>query len=296
MTPGTATLGLLLGLGAVLLLAPWLWPRADIRGTGATGASGRRGAVPWLAERLAAAGLGRLRVGSFVTASALAAIVAGAALFAVTGIVALGVATGLVALAAPPALLGWRSATRRRNLARIWPDVVDHLVASIRSGLSLPDSVVALSSAGPAALRESFEHFERNYRITGNFAGCLDQLKQRLADPTADRILETLRMAREVGGSELPSVLRSLSATLRQEVAVRAELEARQSWVTNAAKLGAAAPWLVLLLLSSRPEAAAAYNTPSGAVLILTGVGVSLLAYRLMLALGRLPTERRWFR
>ena len=33
-----------------------------------------------------------------------------------------------------------------------------------------------------------------------------------------------------------------------------------------------------------------------GAVVIVVGLVVSLIAYRVMLAIGRLPEERRWFR
>jgi tight adherence protein B len=98
-----------------------------------------------------------------------------------------------------------------------------------------------------------------------------------------------------VGGGELTTVLRNLGTYLRQEAAIRSEVEARQSWVVNAARLGLAAPWIVLLLLATRPEAAAAYDSPGGAVLIVGGLAVTTIAYRLMLALGRLPEERRWF-
>jgi tight adherence protein B len=156
--------------------------------------------------------------------------------------------------------------------------------------------VSSLAQAGPAATRLAFAEFEREYRATGNFAHCIARLKQSLADPIADRILETLRMAREVGGSDLTVVLRSLAAWLRQDAAIRSEVEARQSWIVNAARLGVAAPWLVLLLLASRPEAALAYNTPAGGGVILGGLVLSVLAYRVMIRLGRLPEERRWFR
>jgi tight adherence protein B len=73
-------------------------------------------------------------------------------------------------------------------------------------------------------------------------------------------------------------------------------VEARQSWVTNAGKLGLAAPWIVLGLLCTRPEAARAYATPQGTVLLLVAAAVTLVAYRVMLAIGRLPDDRRWFR
>jgi tight adherence protein B len=73
-------------------------------------------------------------------------------------------------------------------------------------------------------------------------------------------------------------------------------MEARQSWVTGAGKLGLAAPWVVLVLLATRPEAARAYGSPAGAVLVLSAAVVTAIAYRVMLALGRLPEDRRWFR
>jgi tight adherence protein B len=82
---------------------------------------------------------------------------------------------------------------------------------------------------------------------------------------------------------------------LRQEAAIRSEVAARQSWVVNAARLGVAAPWLVLLLLATRPEAARAYNSPAGAALVIIGLVVSVVAYRVMVRIGRLPEEPRWF-
>jgi tight adherence protein B len=173
---------------------------------------------------------------------------------------------------------------------------VDHLVAAVRAGMPLPDALAALAETGPPPLRPGFRRFEERWRRTGTVGPALDDLKQHLADPTADRLIEVLRMAREVGGTELPSVLRDLAAHLRQDLALRAEVEARQSWVTNAGKLGLAAPWIVLGLLATRPEAARAYATPQGTVLLLAAAGVTLVAYRVMLAIGRLPEDRRWFR
>jgi tight adherence protein B len=228
---------------------------------------------------------------SAVTALAGVAITQG--LFGVT---ALTLAAGLVGLALPWLLVTWRVRARRRRNRTVWPDVVDHLISSVRSGLALPDAVSALGRVGPIETREAFAEFARDYRATGTFAGSVDVLKDRLADPAADRVLETLRMAREVGGSELTTVLGSLAANLREAAAIRAEVEARQSWVVNAARLGVAAPWIVLLLLASRPEAALAYNTPGGSLVIVMGLVITVVAYRIMVALGRIPEERRWFR
>jgi len=282
--------GLVLGIGAVLLVSPILWPATGLPRVAESGP------LDVLRVRLVQAGLARVSVATFAVVSVILALLAAAVTFAVVPVTALGLAAGVVALVLPSILVSTRSRSRRRATRVVWPDVVDHLVSAVRSGLALPDSVVTLAHAGPPITREAFAGFEAQYRATGNFSLCVSELKERLADPVADRILETLRMSREVGGSELTAVLRNLAAYLRQEAAIRSEVEARQSWVMNAARLGVAAPWIVLLLLATRPEAAVAYNTVAGGVLVLAGLAVSVVAYRIMVAVGRIPEERRWFR
>jgi tight adherence protein B len=284
----TLVWGSLLGAGLVLMSAPLLWPVGSIQSTK------NRLLAGWRA-RLAQAGFGTLPLSVFVTLSGVLAVAAAALAEALLGVRALTVVAGVVWLILPTLMVLWRAKARRRLNRAVWPDVVDHLVSAVRSGLALPDAVSSLAQAGPVATRIAFAEFESEYRATGNFNYSVDKLKASLADPFADRLLETLRMAREVGGSDLTVVLRSLSSWLRQDAAVRAEVEAKQSWVVNAARLGVAAPWIVLVLISSRPEAAQAFNTAAGSVVILGGLTVSVLAYRVMLALGRLPEERRWF-
>jgi tight adherence protein B len=246
-------------------------------------------------EILVQAGLGRVGVSTVAAASVILGIAAGALVFALVPVIAVAFAAAILLLVLPSAVVIWRARAQRRATRVVWPDVVDHLVSAVRSGLALPESVVTLAHSGPPITRAAFADFERDYRMTGGFADSLDRLKDRLADPIADRIVETLRMSREVGGNELTTVLRNLAAYLRQDAAIRSEVEARQSWIVNAARLGVAAPWIVLLLLSTRPEAAAAYNSAEGIALIAVGLALSLVAYRIMIGIGRLPEERRWF-
>jgi tight adherence protein B len=234
-------------------------------------------------------------VSVFVATSACIGLVAAAVAEASVAVLALDAAALAVGTLLPITVARHRGRARRRASRTVWPDAVDHLVSAVRSGVALPDGVSTLAHAGPVAARAAFAEFEAMYRTTGNFGVSLDTLKSRLADPTADRILETLRMSREVGGTDLTRVLRSLSGYLREDAAIRSEVEARQSWVMNAARLGVAAPWIVLLLLSTRPEAAVAYNSPGGVILIVGGLCLSVIAYRVMLVIARIPQERRWF-
>jgi tight adherence protein B len=281
-------LGALLGLGLLLVVSPVMWPAR----AGSTRAS--TGARP-IRDELALAGLARVPIGVVAAVAAFLGVVCGALAQAVFAVPVLTLISAVLGVALVPMLVRARASRRRAANRAVWPDVVDHLVASVRAGMSLPESVGALAELGPSATRSAFAAFEAEYRRTGNFFNCLDGLKTTLADPVADRILETLRMAREVGGSDVTAVLRGLSGYLREDAALRAEVVARQSWIRNAARLGVAAPWLLLLVLSSRHETIVAYDSPAGTALIIAGVAVSLIAYQAMVALGRLPEERRWF-
>jgi len=112
----------------------------------------------------------------------------------------------------------------------------------------------------------------------------------------ADRIVEALRLTRDVGGNDLGRLLRTLAQFLREDLRTRGELEARQSWTVAGARLAVAAPWVVLAMLSTRPGTAEAFNTAVGAVVLAFGAIASLVAYRLMLRIGRLPEEARVLR
>lgn len=283
-------LGATLGVGLLLVVSPLLWPSP--RGGETTPSAPRRSAF---ADELALAGVPGAPVVAVIAVAAVLGVVGaalGQAVFGVTVLAAVGAVLGALVL---PVVIRSRANRRRTQHRAIWPDVVDHLVASVRAGMSLPDSIGALGELGPAATRTAFASFDDEFRRTGDFGAAVDALKARLADPTADRILETLRMAREVGGTDLTAVLRGLSAYLREDATLRAEVSARQSWIRNAARLGVAAPWVLLLVLASRPETLRAYDSAAGSALILCGVGVTLVAYRFMIGLGRLPEERRWF-
>ncbi|RXZ40322.1 type II secretion system F family protein, partial [Agromyces binzhouensis] len=253
-----------------------------------------RGALAAVRDELALAGLPGVPIAIVVIVGVVLAVLAAAIAQAVFGVPLLALIAALLGAGAIPIVIRSRANHRRAVNRAIWPDVVDHVVSSVRAGMNLPDAIAALADLGPAATRSAFAGFDRDFRRTGDFGWAVDTLKARLADPVADRILETLRMAREVGGTDLTAVLRGLASYLREDAALRAEVVARQGWIRNAARLGVAAPWLLLCVLATRPETLASYDSPAGTVLILCGVAVTIVAYRLMLGLGRLPEERRW--
>ncbi|GAB3768494.1 hypothetical protein GCM10027600_21820 [Nocardioides ginsengisegetis] len=193
----------------------------------------------------------------------------------------------------PVAIVSGRARRRQREFAEVWPEAVDNLASAVRAGLSLPDALAALGTRGPEPLREAFDEFALDYQVTGRFGECLDRLKVRLADPVGDRVVEGLRIAREVGGGELGRLLRNLSGYLRDEARTRSEMESRQAWTINGARLAVAAPWIVLLFMSFQSEVIHRYASTGGVIVLAIGAAACVVAYRLMMRIGRLPVERR---
>jgi tight adherence protein B len=214
----------------------------------------------------------------------------------VTQTLAIAVAFGLLATQVPAAVSSQRRRRQQAELRELWPEAVDNLASGVRAGLSLPEALGQLGVRGPVPLRPAFCRFADDYRATGRFSDCLDRFKAAMADPVADRIVEGLRVAREVGGADLGRLLRTLSVFLREEARDRAELETRQAWTVNAARLAVAAPWVVLGLLSVRSQAVAAYESATGLAVLLVGGLLCVTAYHLMLRIGRLPEEERVLR
>lgn len=286
-----AFLGLVAGLG---LLSIW-WSMWEQEQTDSKQGVLER-VMARLRDDLIKVGLDTVPPAAVPALSAGLGLVVAAVLRAISGAVVPSLAIGIGASVLPVLVL--RSAARRRTTAmrEVWPEAVDHVNSAIRAGLSLPEALVQLSRKGPEELRPAFTEFALDYQTSGDFANSLDRLKVRLADPVGDRIVEALRITRDVGGTDLGSLLRTLSAFLREDARTRAELEARQSWTVNAARLALVAPWVVLGLMATRPQAAQAYDSTMGLVLIVVGAGVSFIAYRVMLQIARLPQDERVLR
>jgi tight adherence protein B len=284
-------LGLVLGIGSFFIWwSCWVPDAADAPKARRSGPADR------LRDDLVQAGYEGMRPRTLVFACVTALVVVFVAVLAVTTVVPIAGCFAVMAGYAPLALVRMRARRRRAVMRDLWPDAVDNIASAVRAGLALPEALSQLGQRGPEELRPAFRDFAEDYRTTGRFHDCLDRLKDRLSDPVGDRLVESLRIAREVGGSDLGRLLRTLSAFLREDARTRAELETRQGWTVNAARLAVAAPWVVLALMASRGESVQAYSTALGTVVLATGAAVSVAAYRIMVHIGRLPEDERVLR
>jgi tight adherence protein B len=225
----------------------------------------------------------------------ISASVSTAAVLLLTRSVVIALAFG--SLAAGIAFVTVRAKNNLNEAALIaaWPEVIDHLMSGIQSGLSLTESLAGLSTRGPEILRPAFTQFKVTLYGSGDLTQAIEELKAMFAHHGSDQIFEALIISKTLGGSELLQILRSLGDFLRQDLALRKEIEVKHGWIKNSAHLSAAAPWILLLLLSTQPSTAAAYSTPTGAMILIAGLVMTAIAYIWMNRLGRLPQTPRVF-
>lgn len=208
---------------------------------------------------------------------------------ALSGFIVLGV------LAMEFESLSTAAKNRRRELAKLWPEVLDSIHSAIVSGMSLADGFDELASSGPQRLRSHFLGLSHRLDSGWSFEEAIDELKSNLGEVHADRLCEVLRLVATTGSESLGITLRNQSTSLRRDLAIAGQLESKQGWVAGTAKIAVAAPWVIVALLSSRPENALVYNTAEGAAILLLGFLVCVVAYRLVHLLGTLPQQPRVF-
>ncbi len=184
---------------------------------------------------------------------------------------------------------------RSEQLVKLWPEVLDSLQSASSSGFGIIDSLDEIARTGPIRLRPAFtELVERIDRGAGT-EDSLDWFKTQFGQIQADRFVELIRVVQTSGGVGYLDSLRDQSARTRSEIALWGELESKQGWVTGTAKLAIVAPWIIVATLATRAENVAIYNTSEGITVLLFGLLVSLVAYRMVALMGTLNKPRRVF-
>ena len=199
--------------------------------------------------------------------------------------------------AALPFLIGrGRNLKRQREQEVAWPEAIDSLVSALQAGISISEALTQLALHGPKVLRPSFAQIQSNLLSLGNFEQVLLKEKKRLDSAISDQVFETLIISKDFGGRDANNALRLLAEFVREDIAVAEEIRTKFGWIRNSALLATAAPWLLLILLSTQDSTVEIYSTPSGALVLSLGVVMTATAYIWMDKVGSLPAAPRALR
>lgn len=214
---------------------------------------------------------------------------------AISQVQTISIAIGLVAAALAFFAGKHREDKRSWQLFEVIPEIIDQIISGVQSGLSLNQSLIGLETRGPKITQGFFEEYRERTFAGVNFEESIEHLQESFSLAAADQLFESLVFAKNLGGSELLSLLRQLGDFTRQDLSLRREISAKQGWIKNSAHLSAGAPWLLLLLLSAQPATAKAFASPSGLAILGIGALLTVVAYLWMGRLSRLPEPARIF-
>jgi tight adherence protein B len=200
---------------------------------------------------------------------------------------------GALGLAGPVAYYVRRHERRRAAVQAALVDAVAQLRDAIRTGLSVHEALAGLARTGPVALRPEFARVVREQRTAG-LREALDDARARVADPVFDVVAESLVLNDQVGGRNVSGVLDRLAHATREELAVQQELRAVQARNVLSARIVAAVPLVLLVVIRQvNPDYLAVFDDWAGQVVLGAAVASSALGYAAMLWTARLPGERR---
>ncbi len=202
---------------------------------------------------------------------------------------------GAIAATVPAASWRNRRARRREVALDAWPRMIDELrVLTGAAGRPIPQALIEVGLRGPEELRPAFVAAQREWALTTDFGRTTKVLKERLADPTADVILETLVVAVEVGG-DLETRLGALAEDRRQDEIDRKDAAAKQSGAKFARLFVIIVPAGMALAGLSVGDGASAYGTVTGQLLVSAGIALIVVCWIWASRIMRLPQPIRVF-
>ena len=249
----------------------------------------------WFSRTLDEAGFSRFTTTTAFLSLLLTGSLVGALAYEVFKILGVALSAAVGAIGILLEVLNARAISRRASIASTWPAVLDALISSLSSGSSLTESIFELAEDGPPILRRHFQKFRQDLEGGKRLADSLENLKQRLGNIYSDRLVELLLLVSKAGGAGLVESLKNQVKLARSDLAFSGELTSRLGWITGTAKIAVGAPWLVVVMLATRPENASAYSSPEGSMLLIFGLLLSIFAFRLVKTFGLLPVSPRVF-
>jgi len=212
--------------------------------------------------------------------------------------------TSIPLIALPPAatvaiMPRFYFAKQREKLSRArleaWPEALRSIIASVSSSMSLHQSLLALATSGPTQLRPVFTRYA-SLSFTLDSATALDVVREELADPVSDRIIEDLLLALEQGPAVVVDIMDDLARSTIEDLQVVDRVETSQLEQRLNARVVFVMPFLFLVLLTFRPGPGRDfYSSPAGIAVIIVGTGLSIVGMVVVSRLGRLPAEPRVF-
>jgi tight adherence protein B len=166
----------------------------------------------------------KLTVGEFLILQGLAGITFGALSWFISSTPVVGMAFAGLGWFLPKFWLGRRQASRLKALNGQLADTITLMSNSLRSGLSLVQSMEMISREAEPPIAEEFQRVVREIGLGVGPQDALQHLVRRVASEDLDLVITAILVQFEVGGN-LSKVLDSIATTIRERVKLKGEIK-----------------------------------------------------------------------
>jgi tight adherence protein B len=186
---------------------------------------------------------------------------------------------GLVGLVVPfPAARTWvsyKGSKRRANFAEQLPDTLQMLIASLRSGFGLNQSLEVLAEEADEPARSELVQVMAESRMGRDLSDSLRSLSQRMDNSDLEWVVGAIDINRETGGN-LAEILENVNGTIRERQRIQRKVRTYTAEGRLSAKIMVALPCLLFLLQwKVNPEGTS--NFFSGLGLVALGIAAMLM-------------------
>jgi tight adherence protein B len=182
-----------------------------------------RGFAEQMATDLARADL-KITVTEYLIARLLVVVLAMVVGYALGPSVVTILVMGLLGFFLPVIYVRARQGRRRRAFNAQLPDVLDHLVGSLRAGYGMLQAIEWVADQVPPPAGEEFGRIIREVQLGVSLGDALDSLVRRIDSDDVALIVTAIKIQHEVGGS-LADILAIVGHTIRERVRIQREIQ-----------------------------------------------------------------------
>jgi tight adherence protein B len=188
-----------------------------------------------------------------------------------------GLLVAFVGFVLPIVYVRMRQRQRRQAFDGQLPDVLDHLVGSLRAGYGLLQAVEWVARQLPHPAGTEFDRVVREVQLGRSLSQALDSMVRRIDSDDLALIVTAIKIQNEVGGS-LADILETVAHTIRERVRIQREilvLTAQQRYSGYVLMLLPIGLAFILFLLN--PEYEMQLFTPGPTLCIPIGAGIMMI-------------------
>ena len=189
-----------------------------------------------------------------------------------------GLLAGLVGYIVPIIYIRTRQSRRLAKFNNQLPDVLDHMIGSLRAGYGLLQSVEWIAQQMPDPAGYEFRRVAREVQLGRSLQDALDSMVRRIASDDLALIITAIKIQYQVGGS-LADILTIVAHTIRERVRIQREISVLTAQQRFSAYVLMVMPiGLAIFLLIINPEYEKQLFTPGPTLCIPIGAAIMMIA------------------